>query len=103
MKSFIFDHFQYKPLMAASAGLFLGLALVCLTPGSAAAQGTQDERAACQSDAFRLCSEFIPSADRVGACLKQKRRSLSPACRTVIGGGSKSVKKSKKSKKKKRG
>jgi hypothetical protein len=49
-----------------------------------AEQGTADERRACTPDAFRLCGEFIPNADRITACLQEKVRDLSPACRVVF-------------------
>lgn len=68
----------------AATGLLIGLAL---TPVSVTAQEMSPEQA-CKDDAFRLCDQFIPDRDKVGACLRQKARSLSPACRTfVVGGG----------------
>jgi hypothetical protein len=47
---------------------------------------------------MRLCSEFVPDADRIVKCLKVKRRQLSPSCATALQpkGGSKSSKKGKK-------
>jgi len=51
---------------------------------AAAEQGTADERRACTPDVFRLCGEFIPNADRITACLQEKLRDLSPACRVVF-------------------
>lgn len=41
---------------------------------------TQQDTAACISDAFRLCAASIPDASRVAGCLYSKRRQLSPAC-----------------------
>ena len=67
----------------AAAGLWLGLAL---TP-AAAQQGTINPEQACKDDAFRLCNNFIPDRDKVGACLRRKARALSRDCRTVVGGG----------------
>ncbi len=59
---------------------------------AAAEQGTQDERQACTPDVFRLCGEFIPDASRITACLHQRVRDLSPACRLVFtGSGSSSA------------
>ncbi len=49
-----------------------------------AEQGTADELRACTPDVFRLCGEFIPNADRITACLQEKVRDLSPACRVVF-------------------
>mgnify|MGYP005819597035 CR=1 FL=1 len=50
----------------------------------ALAQGTPEQRAACQSDAFRLCSAHIPDADAIAACLRQNDAKLSKACHTVM-------------------
>ena len=62
----------------------LGLALM-LTPTAAAAQGTPEQRAACEGDAMRLCSQFVPDVQRITACMQQNRRYLSPRCRAVFG------------------
>jgi hypothetical protein len=46
-----------------------------------------DERAAqaaCQDDAFRLCSATIPDRERTLACLVHNKDGLSGACRTVL-------------------
>ena len=72
------------PLMAAAGCLLFGLALVAPTP--AAAQGTPAQRAACEQDAYRLCSQYIPDERRTGNCLRRNRINLSPACRAMFGG-----------------
>jgi len=69
----------------AAAGCLLGLALVTSIP--AAAQGTPEQRAACEQDAYRLCSQYIPDERRTGACLRRNRIKLSPACRRLFSGG----------------
>ena len=74
-------------VVAASSCLLLGLAL-SLPPTPAAAQGTPAQRAACEQDAFRLCSQFIPDEGSTANCLRRKRMSLSPACRAVFSGKS---------------
>jgi hypothetical protein len=51
---------------------------------AATAQGTPEQRAACEGDAQRLCSQYIPDKDRITACLGQYRRYLSPACRSIF-------------------
>ncbi len=48
----------------------------------AVAQGTQEQQMACQNDAFRLCSQYIPDVTNVRACMVKNIRSLSPACRS---------------------
>lgn len=47
----------------------------------AMAQGTEAQKAACERDADRLCSEAIPDAIAVEKCLAANMRSLSAACR----------------------
>ena len=75
-------------LSTAATGCFLlGLALTA-TP--AAAQGTPEQRAACEQDAYRLCSQYIPDERRTGNCLRRNRINLSPACRRLFSGGGKS-------------
>ncbi len=49
-----------------------------------AGQGTEQQREACTPDAFRLCGQFIPDADKVEACLRSAGPRLSPACRVVF-------------------
>jgi hypothetical protein len=39
---------------------------------------------ACTPDAFRLCSAFIPNADEITTCLREKNAELSDACRTAF-------------------
>lgn len=71
-----------------TAGLLLGLTLTCLSVAPAAAQqGTINPEQACRDDAFRLCNDYIPDRNKVGACLRSKARALSRDCRTVIGAG----------------
>lgn len=62
------------------------LAVVSLTlfAGEASAQGTMQQRAACEGDAFRLCRQYIPDSARIGACLRRSRAHLSPACHSVM-------------------
>ena len=47
-------------------------------------QGTPEQRAACASDAFRICAHHIPDAARVENCLRQNVADLSSACRSVF-------------------
>lgn len=67
--------------------LGLGLAVAAVLPGLApaalAAPGTE-QRAACTSDVFRLCGTEVPRVDRILACLKKARSSLSPPCRAAV-------------------
>jgi hypothetical protein len=54
-----------------------------LAPLPALAYSQQDADA-CTPDAFRLCQQAIPDADRVAQCLAMKRMQLSPACKLVF-------------------
>jgi hypothetical protein len=45
---------------------------------------TSEQRTACTSDAFRLCSSEIPNIDGITACMRRQKASLSPACRAVF-------------------
>ncbi|AMN44511.1 hypothetical protein [Rhodoplanes sp. Z2-YC6860] len=76
-------------VIAAAAGLAL---LFAAAPASAQAPDAADR---CTPDVMRLCSEFVPDADRIVVCLKQKRRQLSPSCSSALEpAGSKSTGKS---------
>jgi hypothetical protein len=67
----------------AMLGLLASLMPVCVTSASAE---SPEARAACTSDAFRLCSNAMPDVARTKACLVQNLRSLSPLCRTAMSG-----------------
>ena len=47
-------------------------------------RGTPEQRAACVSDAFRLCSSYIPDGTKVEYCLREKKSVLSQSCRLVF-------------------
>jgi hypothetical protein len=64
----------------------IGLALM---GQPAAAQGTPEQRAACEGDAMRFCNQYVPDVQRISACMAQHRRYLSPRCRAVFQGGAK--------------
>src|SRR5688572_7247878 len=83
-------------LLSAAAGTLAVLLIAGPTPAAAQASDAADR---CTPDVMRLCSEFVPDADRIVKCLKVKRRQLSPSCLNALqpAGSSKS-----KSKKKKR-
>jgi hypothetical protein len=64
-----------------------GLALTLASLPAAAQQWTPKQRAACEPDAMRLCSQYVPDVQRVSSCMSHYRRYLSPACRAVFYGG----------------
>jgi len=57
---------------------------VALMTSAATAQGTPEQRAACEGDAMRLCGEFVPDVEKITACMARHRRQLSPACRVYF-------------------
>jgi hypothetical protein len=64
-------------------GLVLAAALATFSTSSLAI-GTAEQRAACTSDVFRLCSTEIPNVDRILICLKRERANLSKPCQAVL-------------------
>ena len=82
-------------LLSAAAGTLAMLLVAGPTPAAAQASDAADR---CTPDVMRLCSEFVPDADRIVKCLKVKRRQLSPSCLSALqpAGGSKSKAKAKK-------
>lgn len=52
---------------------------------------TGADRAACTPDVMRLCAAQIPNAGAITLCLRDKRVSLSNACRTVVDRSDRSV------------
>jgi hypothetical protein len=82
-------------LLGAAAGALAVLFVMGSTPASAQAPDAAER---CTPDVMRLCSEFVPDADRIVKCLKVKRRQLSPSCSSALQpkGGSKAANKNKK-------
>jgi len=68
-------------------GATLAVALTLSILPTAGHAYTQEEQAACQPDAFRLCSSEIPDIDRVTACMVAKKSQLSPQCRAFFRSG----------------
>jgi hypothetical protein len=68
------------------AQLCASLALLSATasPTPSFSQGTAEQRLACTPDVLRLCSAFIPNADEITSCLREKDAELSDACGTAI-------------------
>ena len=63
-----------------------GLA-VCLAmlPATGHAFTHDDQRQLCTGDVFRLCASEIPNVQRITACMRKQRASLSEGCRRVFG------------------
>jgi hypothetical protein len=78
-----------KHVSTLSFAAMTAVGLACamsFAPAPAAAQnhGTPEQQQACQPDAMRLCSEFVPDVDRITACMVKNRIRLSPPCRAVF-------------------
>jgi len=73
-------------LLSAGAAALLALALATAPAG---AQGSPEQRAACEGDAMRLCQQYVPDVNRITACMSRHRNQLSPACRRYFSGGKK--------------
>ena len=75
--------------LTSSAQWRVSLALLCATtsPAPSFSQGALEQRLACTPDVLRLCSAFIPDADEITICLKEKSIELSDACRTAVEAG----------------
>jgi hypothetical protein len=79
-----------KNLIPSSRILFASLAALfasAVLSVPAAAQGTPEQRAACQDDAQRVCGQFIPDVDRITSCMIANRRYLSSDCRRAMEAG----------------
>jgi Cysteine rich repeat len=48
-------------------------------------RGTWEQQMACTPDVMRFCSDQIPDASRIVACLRQNTAQLGDACRAVFG------------------
>jgi hypothetical protein len=70
--------------MTAALGLAWSVSFAPTTPATAQSHGTPEQQQACQPDAMRLCSEFVPDVERITACMIKNRIRLSPACRAVF-------------------
>jgi hypothetical protein len=63
------------------------LSAAAASPAPCFSQGTLEQRLACTPDVLRLCSAFIPNADEITICLREKNAELSDACRTAFEAG----------------
>jgi len=69
-----------------AVGVFMLIASIASRPVAWADEyrGTPEQQAACTPDAFRLWFNYIPDADRVEACLRQRKSGLSASCRSAF-------------------
>jgi hypothetical protein len=64
------------------SGLALGLAML---PATSRAFTQDDQRRLCTGDVLRLCASEIPNVERITACMRKQKVSLSEGCRSVFG------------------
>jgi hypothetical protein len=73
-----------RPMPLARSCVSLALLCAAVSPAACFSQGTLEQRLACTPDVFRLCSAFIPNADEITTCLRERNAELSNACMKVI-------------------
>jgi hypothetical protein len=66
-------------------GLLLAAAMAALWPSTGRAFTQEEARRLCTPDVLRLCSAEIPDVERITACMRRQRASLSEGCRSVFG------------------
>jgi hypothetical protein len=71
-------------LFAFCLAVSAGLALAAIAPSRAIAQGTPEQRAACEDEAKYLCANYIPDEQQITACMVRNVHSLSPKCRAMF-------------------
>ena len=76
------SNLQSRSLLCAMAGVLTVLIVAAGTKPAAAQASDAADR--CTPDVMRLCNEFIPDADRITACLKSKRKQLTPSCASAL-------------------
>src|ERR1700730_14600326 len=85
------DSSMLRPIPLALWCVSLALLPAMVSPAPSFSQGTLAQRMACTPDALRLCSAFVPNADEITTCLKEKNTELSDACRTAVEAGMKKL------------
>jgi hypothetical protein len=65
----------------------IAIAVVAATIGGSAAavaQGTMQQRNACEPDVFQLCGNYIPNVGEIVTCLRGNEARLSQPCHQVM-------------------
>jgi hypothetical protein len=78
---------SWARILRTGAAPLLTMAALLLAGSSTPAQeyrGTEQQRAACTPDVFRLCSWEIPNVDRIVSCLRREKSQLSVGCRQAF-------------------
>ena len=74
----------FRSMPLAQWWLLVAMLPATASPAPCFAQGTLEQRLACTPDVLKLCSAFIPNADEITSCLREKNAELSDACRTAF-------------------
>jgi hypothetical protein len=78
------NNWMLRPMSLARLCVSLALLSATASPALSVSQVTREQRLACTPDALKLCGAFIPNADQITTCLREKNAELSDACRKVI-------------------
>ncbi|MGE3146599.1 MAG: hypothetical protein AB7K35_13555 [Pseudorhodoplanes sp.] len=78
---------DFSPVRLAAVLAVAGSLMLAGSAGPAAAQGTAAQRAGCEADAFKFCSQYIPWVHSIENCLFKNIKKVSPACRVQLKGG----------------
>jgi hypothetical protein len=78
------NNWMLRPMPWTQRCVSLALLSATISPAPSFSQGTLAQRIACTPDVLRRCSEFIPNADEITICLKEKNAELSDACRMLF-------------------
>ncbi len=80
------NRYLRRTLYIISLALTAAPALITLFAASdVAAQGTAEQRAACEDEARWLCSNYIPDAEAIKGCMLRNLDQLTPRCRAMFG------------------
>ncbi|WP_053080485.1 hypothetical protein [Methylobacterium variabile] len=69
-----------RAILTAAAGTVALLA----PAGPAGAQGTEQQRLACMTDAMTLCAGDVPNTRRIELCLRRNYARISTPCQGVL-------------------
>jgi hypothetical protein len=79
-----YEWMPLRPMPLARLCVSLAALSTTVSPALSFSQGTPEQRLACTPHVLRLCSAFIPDADKITACLRERSSELSDACRAAI-------------------
>jgi hypothetical protein len=69
------------PKLTYLAAITIGVLVTVALIGKSQAEGTPEQRWACEQDAFKFCGNEIPNVPRITACMTKNIKKLNPACR----------------------